>query len=132
MTKKQQRALRPFLDTLRKTFQDCGGQAAQSRTWPYRYLAVLIRTYLEIRQRRVGSKRLSRALGTTKQRILLQLVERTTDRKMKMRSRWCRVAWLAVKKEIQPDGIVDWIRDGGGLAGRAREAAQLSQELAAR
>lgn len=124
MKKKYSEALRPFLAELREAYRAALLQAGHTREWPFAYIAALIATHEKLRRIRIDGRRLSRALGSTKGAILLALVRRTTDRDSKTRSRWCRVAMLAITRKIDEDEIIDWIRSGGGLAGRAREAAR--------
>jgi hypothetical protein len=130
MTKQQRRALRPFRNALKTAFNEAVAQAAQTRIWPYPYLAALVRTYLKLRAATVGEKPLSRALGKKKQTVLLQLLRNTTDRGPKVRSLWAKAARLAVVEKIAPNDVPKWLADGGGIAGRASEAARRAKRAA--
>ena len=132
MNRRKNEALAPFIDDLKRAYATALPRAGHTREWPYGYVSAVIACYRELRRIRIRGQRLTRALGRTKETILLNLVKRTSDRDNKARSRWCSVAWLAIVDKIEDEAVMAWIRDGGGLAGRARQAADRRKRLATR
>jgi hypothetical protein len=128
MRKKQAEALKPFIDDLKQTFAKQLVQAGHTKEWAYDYAAALVATYQRIRRVRIAGKRLTRALGRTKQAILLALVSLSTDRDAKVRNRWATAARFAIIDQIAPDQVPRWLRRGGGLAGRASEARRTPEQ----
>lgn len=127
MTEARKKALRPHIKRLRSVF---GGSALNAskpgiaREWSYPYLAEVLETYTQLKERDVDGRPLSRALGRNPRAVFDKLVRRSSNRDPKTTSRWAAALTNAFQCGISPEQLPQWLRDGHGVAGRASEIAQ--------
>lgn len=125
MTKAEKRALRPFLARLRRAFEASKarlGSPGHSRTWADPYFAAVLKCARRLRKARLNSARLGDALSGKKRGLLAELVKRTTDRDRNTVHRWSKGLALAWDRKVTSGDLASWLKDGGGISGRATEA----------
>ncbi len=122
MTKEQKEALRPVLEELQESFASAQKRLTspgRGRDWFVPYLCDVLRSYYGLRKTTVGGVKLIRALGSNRRKRLSRLIERTSNRDPKMRSRWAGALTNAVDEKVEAKDIEDWLKVGGGISGRA-------------
>jgi hypothetical protein len=97
----------------------------KGRTWFVPYLAAALRVYRKLTTQTVNGRALSRALGKNPRDAFFKLLK-TSKRDSKTRSRWAAVLANAYKSDIPPNQFSNWLRKGGGAAGRAAELSKAS------
>jgi len=123
MTSEQRLAIRPYREALKHSFSDAllrAGEPGQARIWFVPFLAKALGTFYELRQRRIDGRRLSKALAKLPRDAFLSLLK-ATNRDAKTRSRWAATLDAAFRLGVTPSDLSKWLRQGGGVAGRARK-----------
>lgn len=123
MTGEQKAHLKAVKEHLQAEFEaalETMSEPGSSRTWFLPYLCELLRAYNKLRETKISGKRLTKAIGSSHRERFLKLIKRTTNRDPKTCSRWAAAMANAIKEGIDPDDLEDWLKDGGGIAGRAR------------
>lgn len=127
MTSERKKVLQVFIKKLESVFADAALSASkpgETRSWFYRYLAKILKTYTKLKKLEVGGKPLSRALGRNPRAAFVELVRRSSNRDPKTASRWGAALANAYQSGISSEQLPDWLRDHGGVAGRASEFAK--------
>jgi hypothetical protein len=78
----------------------------------------------------VNGRALSRALGKNPRDALFKLLK-TGKRDSKTRSRWAAALANAHKSDVSPKELPKWLKNGGGVAGRARGLVSRTQKRTA-
>lgn len=122
MTPARRQALRSYRKKLEKAFAEAAAAATtpgKARTWFVPYLAALLRVYRKLTTQTVDGRALSRALGKNPRDAFFKLLK-TSNRDPKTRSRWAAALANAHKSDVSPEDLPKWLKQDGGVAGRAR------------
>jgi hypothetical protein len=127
MTPAQRQALRPRRKKLRRAFADAAAAITPgtARTWFVSYLAAVLKTYQELTTKSVDGKRLSKAVAKDPRTAFFRLLK-SSKRDSKTRSRSAGALVHAHKSGVSPEELPNWLKMGGGVAGRAAELASTS------
>jgi hypothetical protein len=127
MTPAQKTELRPYRQRLQTSFGDALLNAAKlgsARTWFVPYLASVLQVLSELNGRIVDGRSLRRTLAKDLRAACTKLLRKTCDRDPKTINRWAAVLVNAHNSGVSPEQFSDWLKDGGGAAGRAAQVAE--------
>ena len=123
MTQKQKETLSKYRRRLQTVFNDALAtmtETGHARTWFVPYLAEVLAAYIEARTKKVEGKRLSSVISKNSRRAIRKLINKSSNRDRKTRSRWAAAVDAAFSAGVTPEKLGPWLRDGGGVSGRAR------------
>ena len=123
MTRAQKQVLHRYRKKLRQALAEAATTATtpgKARSWFVPYLAAVLRVYRKLTTQTVDGRALSRALAKNPRDALSKLLK-TSKRDSKTRSRWAAALANAHKSDVSPEELPQWLKKGGGVAGRARE-----------
>jgi hypothetical protein len=123
LTREQRKALARIQKRLKKSFKRAlkrVRKTGRARTWPYPFLKNLLREYRRARKKIVDGASLTSIVGAHKHDFFAVMLQQTTDRDGKTRSRWSSAMKNAAKNKIRPSDLEAWLKKGGGISGRAK------------
>jgi hypothetical protein len=123
MTQKQKEHLSEYRRRLKTAFADALAKMTEpghARNWFVPYLCKVLATYNESRTKTVDGKRLSSVISKNPRRAIRKLIGKTSNRDRKTRSRWAGALVGAYSAGVSPEKLGPWLRQGGGVSGRAR------------
>jgi hypothetical protein len=123
MTPKQKAILSKYRRRLKTAFADAlttMTEPGHQRDWFVSYLSDVLATCNELRAKTVNGKRLSSLLSKSPSGVIRRLIRNTCNRDRKTRSRWAAALVAAYNAGVSPEKLGPWLRQGGGVSGRAR------------
>jgi hypothetical protein len=126
VTEDQRVAIAAVAKELRSAFErakEAMSSPGNARNWFMPYFRALLRAYYKLRKRSIGGSKLLTEIADDCRGQLLKLIERTTDRDPKTRSRWAAALANAIEAKVKPKKLRAWLKQGGGIAGRAKNPA---------
>ena len=123
LTKEQRKALARVQKRLTASFERSlkrMSKAGNARTWMMPYLNKMLAQYRRARKKIIDGAPLTSVLGHHRHDFFAILLRRTSDRDAKTRNRWASAMKNAVKSKIRPADLEGWLKDGGGISGRAK------------
>lgn len=123
MTPRQKEILLKYRSRLKSNFADALAtmtEPGHARTWFVPYLCAVLATYNELKGKTVNGKRLSSLISKSSAGAIRKLIGKTCNRDRKTRSRWAAAVDAAYNAGVTPEKLGPWLRQGGGVSGRAR------------
>ena len=117
LTKEQRKALARVEKRLTASFERSlkrVSKAGNARSW------MMLAQYRRARTKIIDGAPLTSVLGHHRHDFFTILLRRTSDRDARTRSRWASAMKNAVKSKIRPADLEGWLKDGGGISGRAK------------
>jgi hypothetical protein len=123
LTKEQRKALARVEKRLTASFERSlkrVSKAGNARSWMMPYLKKMLAQYRRARTKIIDGAPLTSVLGHHRHDFFAILLKRTSNRDARTRSRWASTMKNAVKSKIRPADLEGWLKDGGGISGRAK------------